>query len=780
MPTFPTPIRLRATRGLVLLSMLLLSLLAALLLAALVLGAMAAWYWGDLPSLDKATDYRPRQHLQVLAADGAEIAQFGTERRIFVPIAQTPRLLQQAVLAVEDAGFYQHAGISWRGVARAAWSNATGGVGGGASTITQQVSRTFFLSTRRTAERKIKEALIAWKLEAELGKDEILELYLNQIYLGQRAYGYGAAAQVYFGKTLTQLDLAETAMLAGLQNNPIYANPIVNPAAATKRQRWVLTRMLRTDVITQAQHDQAVATTLRYRKPSFVDVQAQHVAEMARRAVVDLLGDKAYTEGVRVHTSLRADEQRTAHAALRRAVMAHERKQPWRGPEDQVTLPDDPTQADRAAGLAMKEARDDEDLRLAIVLQASAQQLTARLATGDTVVLRGEGLRTVQSALKPGAPSHLAVRRGALLRLVQEPTSSKARASAWAVAQWPQADAAYVSLEPATGRVRALVGGFSFSRQQFNRATSAQRQPGSAFKPFLYATALEHGVMPETLVDDAPLTSYDGGTPSWNPKNSDGRFDGPITLREGLVRSKNLVSVRVLQQLGLPVAREGIARFGFDMARQPDNLTLALGSGSATPMQMALAYAVLANGGHRVEPVLIERITGPQGQVLFEAPPPQPLDEAQRVVPETTVFLVSTLLRDVTARGTAARAQAQLRRPDLYGKTGTTNDAVDAWFAGWAPGVVGVAWMGFDEPRSLGEGESGGGLALPIWIDSMARALRGVPVQPLAPPEGVVAVGADWRLGEWAEGGFVTQVGQPAATPAPTAAPEAPASAASR
>jgi penicillin-binding protein 1A len=780
MPTFLTPIRWRATRGLVLLSMLLLSLLAALVLAALVLGAMAAWYWGDLPSLDKATDYRPRQHLQVLAADGAEIAQFGTERRIFVPIAQTPRLLQQAVLAVEDAGFYQHAGISWRGVARAAWSNATGGVGGGASTITQQVSRTFFLSTRRTAERKIKEALIAWKLEAELGKDEILELYLNQIYLGQRAYGYGAAAQVYFGKTLTQLDLAETAMLAGLQNNPIYANPIVNPAAATKRQRWVLTRMLRTGVVTQAQHDQAVATTLVYRKPSFVDVQAQHVAEMARRAVVDLLGDKAYTEGVRVHTSLRADEQRTAHAALRRAVMAHERKQPWRGPEDQVTLPDDPTQADRAAGLAMKEARDDEDLRLAIVLEASPQQLTARLATGDTVVLRGEGLRAVQAALKPGAPSQLAVRRGALLRLVQVPPAGKAQAASWAVAQWPQADAAYVSLDPATGRVRALVGGFSFSRQQFNRATSAQRQPGSAFKPFLYATALEHGLMPETLVDDAPLTSYDGGTPSWNPKNSDGRFDGPITLREGLVRSKNLVSVRVLQQLGLPVAREGIARFGFDMARQPDNLTLALGSGSATPMQMALAYAVLANGGHRVEPVLIERITGPQGQVLFQAPPPPPLEEAQRVVPEATVFLVNTLLRDVTARGTAARAQAQLRRPDLYGKTGTTNDAVDAWFAGWAPGVVGVAWMGYDDPRSLGEGESGGGLALPIWIDSMARALRGVPVQPLAPPEGVVAVGGDWRLSEWAEAGFVTQVGLPAAAPTTPVVPEAAASAASR
>jgi penicillin-binding protein 1A len=792
----------RRERGFLIIGTLLLAALAVLVIGALVIALMAAWYWGDLPSLEKATDYRPRQHLQVLSTEGAEIAQFGTERRIFVPIAQAPKLLQQAVLSVEDHTFYEHSGISWRGIARAVWSNATGGIGGGASTITQQVSRTFFLSTRRTAERKIKEALIARKLEAELSKDEILELYLNQIYLGQRAYGYGAAAQVYFGKPLAQLNLAETAMLAGLQQNPINANPIVNEAAATRRQRQVLQRMVVTGAITVEQRDQAVKTPLRYRQPNFVEVHAEHVAEMARRAVVERLGEKAYTDGVRVVTSLRAEDQRAAHAAVRRALMAHEAKQAWRGPEDQVSLPDDPTQADRAAALALRDGRDDEDLRLAIVMAASPKEVTLKLASGESAVLRSDSLRWVQAALKPGATGDLAIKRGSLVRLAQVPGPMGAKTPAntaaaaankaavassvnWTLAQWPQAEAAYVALDPGTGRVRALVGGFSFSRQQFNRATHAARQPGSSFKPFLYSAAIENGVMPETLVEDAPLRDADGGVPSWNPQNSDNKFDGEITLREGLVRSKNLVSVRVLQHLGLDTARDWIARYGFDMARQPKDLTFALGSGSATPMQMALAYAVLANGGHRVTPVLIERILGPQGQVLFEAPPPEPLSEANRVVPERNVFMVNTLLRDVTLRGTAAKAQAQLQRSDLYGKTGTTNDAFDAWFGGWAPGVVAVGWVGYDEPRSLGERESGGGLALPIWIDSMQRALRGVPVQALPAPEGVVSVGGDWRYAEWKDGGFVSRVGTAGGqatvvAPRPEGSASAPTPAASR
>ena len=769
--------RAAAQRGLILIASLLLLALAALAVALLALAAAAAWYWNELPALDKATAYRPQQHLQVLTADGVEIAQFGAERRIFVSVAQVPQALRDAVLAVEDAGFYAHSGISWRGLARAALANLSGGVPQGASTITQQVSRTFFLSQRRTAERKIKEALIALQLERQLGKDQILELYLNQIYLGQRAYGFGAAAQVYFGKPLAALNTAEMALLAGLPQNPIYANPIANAGAARKRQQWVLQRMLRTGAINAAEHARALATPIVLRSPSFVDVHAQHVAEMARRAVVERLGDKAYTEGIRVFTSLHAEDQRAAHAALRRALMAHERKQAWRGPEEQETLPDDPAQAERAAALALKDGRDDDDLRLAIVMSASTREVTAKLASGDTVVLRGDALQWVQAALAPKAGERLALRRGSVVRLA---SVARGKASEWTLAQWPQAEGAFVALDPVTGRVRALVGGFAFSRQQFNRATGAARQPGSAFKPFLYSAALEDGVMPESLVDDAPLTDADGGVPGWNPHNADGRFDGEITLREGLVRSRNLVSVRLLQQLGLAPARDWIARFGFDMAQQPQDLTLALGTGSVTPMKMAQAYAVLANGGHRVEPVLIERIVGPQGQLLYEAPRAAALSEASRVVPERNVFLVNTLLRDVTLRGTAAKAQAQLQRPDLYGKTGTTNDAVDAWFAGWAPGAVAVAWVGYDEPRSLGERESGGGLALPIWIDAMTRLLRGVPVQPLALPAGVVAVGRDWRYTEWAEGGFVARVGSPNPPPSgPAATATAPATAAS-
>jgi penicillin-binding protein 1A len=767
-------------RGFVILGGLLLALLAVLLVGALVLGALTLWWAHELPPIDKATDYRPRQHLQVLSADGVEIAQFGAERRLFVPVAQVPQRLKDAVLAVEDAGFYEHGGISWRGLARAVVANLSGGVPQGASTITQQVARTFFLSTRRTAERKVKEALLAIQLERELSKDEILELYLNQIFLGRRAYGFGAAAATYFGKPLPQLTLAETALLAGLPQNPFYANPLASPERATRRMRWVLQRMVATGKITEAQRQEALAQKLVFRNGLHPDVDAQHVAEMARKAVVERLGEQAYTEGVRVYTSLHAQSQRAAHDAVRRALLNHERKQPWRGPEEQDDLPAEgapPEAVERAAALALRDVRDDDDLRAAIVLAASPREVRARLATGEEVLVTGEGLRAqrgVAAALAPKAGAGVAIRRGSVVRLVPLP-GRPAGAGAWAIAQWPQAEAAYVALDPATGRIRALVGGFDFGRNQFNRATSAWRQPGSSFKPFLYSAAFNAGVMPETTVDDAPLTAPDGGVPSWNPQNSDGRFAGPISVREAIVLSKNLPSVRLLQHVGLGPARAWAQRFGFEPDKLPDNLTFALGAGSTTPLQLARAYAVLANGGHRVEPVLIERIVDARGQVLFEAPPPVGLSEASRVVPENNVFLVDTLLRDVTARGTAARAQAQLGRSDLYGKTGTTNDAVDAWFAGFHASLVGVAWMGYDDPQSLGEGESGGGLALPIWIDAMARALRGVPASPLAPPAGVVAVGGDWRLAPYEHGGFLAHIGDPLplVPAAPASAPDA-------
>jgi penicillin-binding protein 1A len=719
--------------------------------------ALVAWYAQDLPALDKVTDYRPQQHLQIFSADGVEIAQFGAERRVFVPVDEAPKLLKDAVVAVEDWQFREHAGISIRALARAFVANLTpGGMQQGASTITQQVARTFFLSTRRTAERKIKEALLALKIERRLDKDHILELYLNQIYLGQRAYGFGAASQLYFGKPLAVLSVAETAMLAGLPQNPGYANPITSFERAKRRQLIVLQRMREVGVIDEATRAQAAAEPLAIKRPSLqTGGHAQHVAEMARQAVVERLGDKAYTDGIRVVTSLRSADQEAAYAALRRAVIAHESRQPWRGPEDQEDLPDDDAAAERAAAQALKDHADDEELRIAIVRSAAPKEVVVQLTNGELVRVSGAGLRIAQPGLRKNAPAGLALRRGAIVRVQ---AVQRAKAVEWTIVQWPQADAAFVALDAASGRVRALVGGFDFANQPFNHVTRAWRQPGSSFKPFIYSAALEQGLMPDTVVDDLPWAQEGNG--GWNPKNADGQYDGPVTLREALAKSKNMVSIRLVHHLGVDTVRQWAGRFGFDVAKQPDNLTLALGAGSTTPLQMAGAYAVLANGGFRVPPVLIERITDAQGRVIFEAPSaPETRDEAERVVPARNVFIVNSLLNDVTRIGTAARAQAELKRPDLYGKTGTTNDAVDAWFAGFGGGVVGVAWMGYDEPRSLGEGESGGGLALPIWIDAMAKMLRGVPVQAPAAPDGVVVGAHDLRYSEWAESAPVERIG---------------------
>jgi penicillin-binding protein 1A len=770
--------RRAALRGFILTATLLV-LAGGVLLAALAIGLATAWYWRDLPPLTKVTDYQPRQHLQVLTSDGVEIAAFGSERRVFVPIAQMPVLLQDAVLAIEDTQFREHFGISIKGLMRATLANLTGGMPQGASTITQQVARTFFLSTRRTPERKIKEALLALQIEHELSKDQILELYMNQIYLGQRAYGFGAAAQVYFGKPLGALTLAESAMLAGLPQNPIWANPVVNAERARRRQLLVLGRMKDIGRITEAEYDQAVAEPLTLRDTRGSRLHAEHVAEMARLAVVERFGERAYTQGLRVVTSIRAADQQVAHAALRRAVLAHGRKQPWRGPEDHEDLDRaDPAQLERAAALALKDHRDDDDLRLAIVLDASPQSLRAKMATGEVVTITGSGLRHALPGLRPKSPPELALRRGSVIRLLAEPTRN---GPAWTVVQWPQAEGAFVALDPATGRVRALVGGFDFNVRQFNHVTQGWRQPGSSFKPFLYSAAFEHGVLPETVVDDVALSREEGATDDWNPKNSDGEFDGPITVREAMVRSKNLVSLRLLRQVGVATTKQWITRFGFDPARHPDNLTFALGSGSVTPLQMASAYAVFANGGWAVQPVLIEKIVDARGEIVFEAPAPAALAEGDRVVPEENVFLVRSLLADVTLRGTAARAYAALQRPDLYGKTGTTNDAVDAWFAGFQPGLVAVSWVGYDEPRSLGDRESGGGLALPAWIDYMRVALKAAPIQPLRPPPGVLRGDTDWRrVGTGPQPDFVSRIAapgqdfmpdasvlQPTATPAP-------------
>ncbi|MFZ5542319.1 MAG: penicillin-binding protein 1A, partial [Pseudomonadota bacterium] len=741
--------------------------------AVLVLSALAAWYYPQLPPLDKVIDYQPAQSLQVFTRDGVELGQFGAERRQFVPIDKIPPLMRNAVLAVEDWRFHQHRGIDPKGLLRALLANLTpGGMPQGASTITQQVARTFFLSTRRTPERKLKEAMLALKIERQLGKDQILELYMNQIFLGQRAYGFAAAAQVYFGKTLDQLSVAEAAMLAGLPQNPVYANPIANFDRARQRQLIVLQRMHAVGLIDETQLVAAQNEPLEIRSPLQPPIHAEHVAEMARQAVHERWGDKAYTQGLRVYTSIVSQDQKAAWTALRRGVLAYDRKQPYRGPEDQEELPHSASESDeaQAATRALKDHRDDEDLRVALVTEAGPKEVTARLATGEQVTLDADSLRWAQRALSARAPQALALRRGSVIRVMQRP-AGRGRMQ-WSLVQWPEVQAAFVSLDADTGRVRALVGGFDFRRAQFNHATQAWRQPGSSFKPFLYSAALERGVMPATLVNDAPFVEGD-----WAPQNSDGDFDGPITLRQALARSKNMVSIRLLQHIGVPAALQWAGRFGFDATKHPGNLTLALGAGSTTPLQLASAYAVFANGGRRVAPLLIERITDAQGTVLYEAPP-APAGGGERVLPARNAFVMQSLLQEVTRSGTAARAQQALKRPDLYGKTGTTNDAVDAWFAGFQPELVAVAWLGYDTPRSLGQRESGGGLALPIWIDYMARVLPGLPVQEALPPEGVLRAGfngvEDWIYADLPADALVDRIDVEEPWP-----PEEPASAAS-
>jgi penicillin-binding protein 1A len=720
---------------------------AAVALSLAFSAQAAPW---DIPNLDRALNYQPKQPLAVFTADGVEIAAFGAERRQFAPIERIPKLIQDAVIAVEDARFREHGGIDPKGMARAAVALLTGGLRQGASTITQQVARVFFLEQRFSVERKSREIAIALELEKKLSKDKILELYMNEIFLGQRAYGFAAASATYFGKPLDKLTVAETAMLAGLPQNPHYANPIANPERATQRQRIVIERMRVTGVISDAQAAAARAEKLTIRAPGQGLLHAGHVAEMARLAVVERFGAGSYTRGIRVTTSLRAADQRAAWAALRRGVIAHDRKGGWRGPEDVESLPaGDGPEVEAAAARALKDHRDDEMLRLGIVLAASPKELRVLLAGGERVTIAGEGLRFAASGLGPKAKTALALKRGAVVRVMPGEKPS------WQIAQWPQAEAAFVALDPASGRVRALVGAFDFNRQPFNHVTQGWRQPGSAIKPLLYSAALEHGLAPSTVIDDAPYSAANG----WSPDNSDGQFLGPLTLRDALAKSRNLVSVRVLQATGVGATRDWLARYGLDAARQPDNLTLALGTGSVTPLQMAQAYGAVANGGWLVGPVVIERVTDAQGKLLFEAPAPAPLAEATRALPARNAFLTASLLNEVTKSGTAARAQAALQRSDLYGKTGTTDHAVDAWFAGFQPSLVAVAWMGYSEPKSLGERESGGALALPIWIDFMATALKGVPVAPLPVPAGLMRADDDWLYDEHAVAGHVQRIG---------------------
>ena len=711
--------------------------------AALLVVLGLALAYPNLPALDALTDYRPKMPLRIFSSDGVLIGEFGEERRNLVRFKDIPDVMKKAVLAIEDDRFYEHGGVDYTGILRAALHNATGGARQGASTITQQVARNFFLSSEQTLKRKAYEALLAWKIEQNLSKDQILEVYMNQIYLGQRAYGFASAAQIYFGKNLKEISVAEAAMLAGLPKAPSAYNPVVNPKRAITRQQYILQRMHELRYISDAQYAAAKAEPLKVKTDSNeFGIHAEYVAEMARQLVYEQFKEDTYTRGLNVFTTITKADQDAAYLSLRKGVMDYEKRHAYRGPEAYIDIPANKDEADDAIETELADHPDSDDIVAAMVLEATPQKIVAVTAAGDDVSITGAGLEMGRSWLSDKAAPNRRIRRGAVIRVTQEGT-------VWEVTQMPEIESAFVAASTTDGAIRAMVGGFDYNRNKFNHVTQAWRQPGSSFKPFIYSASLERGLSPATIIDDAPI-SFDAGSTggqAWEPKNYDNKYEGPMTMRKGLTKSKNMISIRILHRIGAKYGQEYTTRFGFDADKNPPYLTLALGAGNVTPLQMAGAYAVFANGGYKVSPYLIAKVTDADGKVLSQAVPDRAGDEKNRVIDERNAFLMDSMLKDVVRYGTAVKALV-LKRPDISGKTGTTNDSIDAWFAGYQPKLVGIAWIGYDQPKNLGNKETGGGLALPIWIGYMQKALKNIPIEERAVPEGLVLVGDEYYYAE--------------------------------
>lgn len=773
--------------------------LSGFLLACIGVGVA---YWLIAPRLpDVATlkDIHLQVPLRVLSADGKLIATFGEARRIPVSIDQVPRRLKEAVLSAEDADFYHHPGVDWRGIVRAGWHVLVtgGGKGQGGSTITQQVARNFFLSPEKLYSRKITEIFIALRMEHELDKDQILELYLNKMFLGHRSYGVGAAAEYYYGKTVNQLTVAECALIAASFQLPSAVNPINNPKRAIERRNWVLGEMLRNGYIDQAVYQASIAEPNdAYPHEPPIEVDAPYLAEMVRQQVLDRFGNAALTEGYVVHTTVQSARQNAAVAALRNGLAAYDRRHGWRGPEAHVELPAQATTGDYMA--ALRKYPPTSGLQAGLVTASDAGQATVYQADGKSIELNLASIawaRPYKSESSVGATPtavNKVLHRGDIIRV--EPGKD----GAWRLAQIPAVQGALVALDPEDGAIESLVGGYNFERSKFNRATMAARQPGSSFKPYLYSAAFERGFTPASIVNDAPLALPDPSSPDgiWTPANDDSKFGGPTRLREALIRSLNLVSVRLLDAIGVGYAREYMTRFGFPLDSIPANLTMALGTASVTPMDMARGYAVFANGGYLVTPYFIRRVDDRNGQPLYVAnparacreckerlldtappgPPPTaarpatgnpaaagstpanarsadvtggavlPADVhaggehppvlAPHVIDVRNDYLITSLMKDVVLRGTGAAARA-LGRDDLAGKTGSTNDHRDAWFVGFNADLSTAVWVGFDNYSSLGRGEFGAKAALPIWMEYMGPALKGQPSSTLPMPPGI-------------------------------------------
>ncbi|KWB87632.1 penicillin-binding protein [Burkholderia ubonensis] len=745
---------------------------ALVLCGALVLGYALVVASPNMPSLDALTDYRPKVPLRIYTSDHVLIGEFGEERRDIVHFRDVPDSLKKAILAIEDARFYDHGGVDLTGIFRAGIVALTNGhATQGASTITMQVARNFFLSSEKTYTRKIYEMLLAYRIERALTKDQILEVYMNQIYLGQRAYGFASAARVYFGKDLKDITLAEAAMLAGLPKAPSAYNPVVNPKRAKVRQEYILQRMLELNFISRGQYDEAIAQPLVVKGAGReFSVHAEYVAEMVRQMMYAQYREETYTRGFNVVTTIDSADQQVAYGALRKGIMDYERRHGYRGPEGFIELPAGADDREQAIDDALLEHPDNGELIAAVVTDAGPRQITVAFIDGSSATLEGDNLRFAASALSANAQPNRRIRPGAIVRVV------KNDAGAWTITQLPQIEGAFISIVPQDGAIRSLVGGFDYNKNKFNHVTQAWRQPGSSFKPFIYSASLDKGLGPATIINDGPLyfsAAETGGQP-WEPKNYGGGFDGPMSMRTALQRSRNLVSIRILNHIGTKYAQQYITRFGFDADRHPAYLPMALGAGLVTPLQMAGAYSVFANGGFRVNPYLIAEVTDPNGVVVARAQPLVADQNAPRAIDARNAYVMNSLLQSVAQRGTGAKSNV-LKRTDLAGKTGTTNDSHDAWFAGYQHTLAAIAWIGYDNPRSLGDRETGGGLSLPVWIDYMGAALKGVPEFKPTVPDGVETLGSELYFADFTPGhGFVSTVGVAQAPVAQDAEEEAP------
>ncbi len=728
---------------------------AGLLSVLMVVGVAMVMAYPQLPDTSDLAEYRPKLPLRIYTADGLLMGEFGEERRNLTPIREIPQVMKDAVLSIEDSRFYQHGGLDYLGLIRAGIANLGKRKSQGASTITMQVARNVYLSTEKTYTRKIYEILLTFKLEHLLTKDQILEIYMNQIFLGNRAYGFASAAETYFGKSLKDITIAEAAMLAGLPKAPSAYNPISNPKRARSRQLYIIERMEDNNFITAKQALEAKAEPLRIRPNNDKSrIHAEYVAETVRQMMFAQYGQETYTRGLNVYTTLQSTEQNAAYQALRQGIMDFERRQVYRGPEKFIELPTNPKEMEDAIDEVLDDHPDNGDVMSAVVLEANPKKIVAIRQNAEQLEITGDGLKPAQSGLSDKAGPNIKIKRGAVIRVVQTPKGT------WEITQLPEVEGAFVAISPQDGSVRALVGGFDFAKNKFNHVIQAWRQPGSSFKPFIYSAALEKGFTPATVINDAPLffdAGVTGGQP-WEPKNYDGTFEGPMTLRKGLAKSKNMISIRILQSVGTRNAQEWVTKFGFDEDKHPAYLTMALGAGSVTPMQMATGYSVFANGGMRVQPHMITRVTDHKGKILVDSPP-QMVNEANRAITPRNAFVMTSLLQEVTRSGTAAKARVALKRDDIYGKTGTTNDSMDAWFAGYHRNLTAVVWIGYDTPRKLGDRETGGGLSLPVWISFMETALKNMPVMDAIAPEGVLYVNGDWYFEEYAKGSGVTSLG---------------------